>query len=233
LPPRAHRGDPEETRFYSEYRKLPGLPFTIFSVSVLGCTPHFSRVSGGKKLETGPFPPNREPSAQPRRRGKPRACPRRGRFGPPCRHPRGVPLLLKFNRTSPPASRGLPFLASGASLIQTPNALRACAGGDMQEGFGIPANECSRRSHLRTRGFMAKVQKKSAAVSRRPARESRARKTAPARQTAWWLSADVEVCVFCHQEYAYGTGYRCAGCDAAVCAFCIAERRKEFWCPEC
>ena len=80
---------------------------------------------------------------------------------------------------------------------------------------------------------MAKVQKKSAAGSGRPARPSRAHKTTPARQAVWWLSADVEVCVFCHQEYAYGTGYRCARCDAAVCAFCIAERRKEFWCPEC
>ena len=35
-----------------------------------------------KKTRNVPLPPNEEPTAQPRRRGGPRVCPPRGRFGP-------------------------------------------------------------------------------------------------------------------------------------------------------
>ena len=80
---------------------------------------------------------------------------------------------------------------------------------------------------------MAKVRTNSRTASRRPIRERPAHKAGVTRQTVWWLSADVEICAFCHQEYAYGTGYRCVGCDAAVCRFCVEERSNEFWCPEC
>jgi len=52
-------------------------------------------------------------------------------------------------------------------------------------------------------------------------------------RVAWWLTADLEVCAICSEGYAYGTGYRCSGCDAAVCAFCIQDRSGEFWCVEC
>jgi hypothetical protein len=53
------------------------------------------------------------------------------------------------------------------------------------------------------------------------------------RQKAWWLSVDVEVCAYCYQPYAYGTGYRCACCDSAVCQFCVAKHHDELRCPEC
>jgi hypothetical protein len=68
---------------------------------------------------------------------------------------------------------------------------------------------------------------------RRVVRGQPKRKTVPAQRTFWWLTADIEICTFCQQGYAYGTGYRCAGCDDAVCAFCIEIRSGEYWCPEC
>ena len=52
-------------------------------------------------------------------------------------------------------------------------------------------------------------------------------------RVAWWLIADVEVCAVCGEGYAYGTGYRCSGCDGAVCTFCIENRSGEYWCVEC
>ena len=52
-------------------------------------------------------------------------------------------------------------------------------------------------------------------------------------QLSWWLSADIEVCAVCGGGYAYGAGYHCSGCDAAICAFCIEDRSGEFWCGEC
>ena len=70
----------------------------------------------------------------------------------------------------------------------------------------------------------------------RPARATRVRQTRPAsrtRSTAWWLLPDIELCMFCHQRYAYGTGCRCVGCDVAVCSFCVEYRGREVWCPEC
>jgi hypothetical protein len=57
--------------------------------------------------------------------------------------------------------------------------------------------------------------------------------TVLAPRVQWWLVADIEMCLFCRQGYAYGTGYRCSGCDTAVCAFCVEIRDGEFWCPEC
>ena len=73
-------------------------------------------------------------------------------------------------------------------------------------------------------------------VRGRPARATRVRQTRPAsgmRSPAWWLLADIEVCTFCHQKYAYGTGYRCVECDVAVCGFCAEYRGQEVRCPEC
>ena len=52
-------------------------------------------------------------------------------------------------------------------------------------------------------------------------------------QVAWWLTADLEVCAVCSEGYAYGAGYRCSACDAAVCAFCIQDRSGELLCLEC
>ena len=49
----------------------------------------------------------------------------------------------------------------------------------------------------------------------------------------WWLTADFEVCAVCGEGYACGTEYRCAGCDAAVCMFCVVDRSGEFRCTEC
>jgi hypothetical protein len=51
----------------------------------------------------------------------------------------------------------------------------------------------------------------------------------------WWLDADAEgeVCAVCSNGFAYGMGYRCSGCDAAVCGFCVESRGAEFWCVEC
>jgi len=67
----------------------------------------------------------------------------------------------------------------------------------------------------------------------RPTREVRKNRLARGAQVAWWLTVDVDVCAVCGEGYAYGTGYRCSGCDAAVCAFCIEHRGGEFWCLEC
>jgi hypothetical protein len=64
-------------------------------------------------------------------------------------------------------------------------------------------------------------------------RSSAGRKRLKAEPRAWWLTIDLEVCETCEQGYAYGSGYRCAGCDGAVCAVCVVIRRGEFWCPEC
>jgi hypothetical protein len=80
---------------------------------------------------------------------------------------------------------------------------------------------------------MGKVSRKSASRSQQPAPRRRGRASVVAPKSPWWLSAGSEVCIFCHQEYAYGTGYRCVGCDTAVCTFCIVERTKELFCPEC
>lgn len=70
----------------------------------------------------------------------------------------------------------------------------------------------------------------------KPVRATRSRRPRPPSEAwslAWWLSPDGEFCRFCLQRYAHGTGYRCVGCDVAVCNFCVEYRDQEAWCPEC
>jgi hypothetical protein len=74
-----------------------------------------------------------------------------------------------------------------------------------------------------------KISSKAASASRAPLQRPSSR----TRSSAWWVVADIELCIFCHQRYAYGTGYRCVGCDIAVCGFCVQYRGQETWCPEC
>jgi hypothetical protein len=74
---------------------------------------------------------------------------------------------------------------------------------------------------------------KKAPKTTRPTRAVQRDKVRHRAQVAWWLTGDVEVCAVCGEGYAYGAGYRCSGCDAAVCAFCIQDRSGEFSCLEC
>ena len=96
-------------------------------------------------------------------------------------------------------------------------------------------SNCGARASKSMKGeVMANQNRKK--VSRAKTQTGRARALKPSaapQRPAWWLAADIEVCVFCHQGYAHGTGYRCSECDAAVCMFCIEQRSKEFFCPEC
>ena len=80
---------------------------------------------------------------------------------------------------------------------------------------------------------MGRVSRKSTNRSQRAVPGRRHQASAVAQKSSWWLSVGSEVCIFCHQEFACGTDYRCVGCDTAVCAFCIVERNKEMFCPEC
>src|SRR5689334_16047896 len=59
-------------------------------------------------------------------------------------------------------------------------------------------------------------QRKAARASTRTRVVRQTQRSVSSRAFTWWLTADVEVCTFCHQGYAYGTGFRCPGCDAAV-----------------
>jgi len=70
-------------------------------------------------------------------------------------------------------------------------------------------------------------------TSRRATVADAPNKAAAKRPQPWWLIADVEMCIFCHGGYAYGTGYRCAGCDAAICMQCVEVRDGQFFCSEC
>jgi hypothetical protein len=86
-----------------------------------------------------------------------------------------------------------------------------------------------------TKKLMSKVAPRSKPV-RRPARATRAAKKDKLPrgvQVSWWLTADIEVCAVCGEGYAYGSGYHCSGCDAAVCAFCVEDRGGEILCMEC
>ncbi len=81
---------------------------------------------------------------------------------------------------------------------------------------------------------MPKTRKKlnaRAAIRSKPAEP--ARTTSSVGHAGWWLTVDIEVCAVCRQGYAYGAGYRCLGCDAPVCIFCIEHREGENFCPEC
>lgn len=82
---------------------------------------------------------------------------------------------------------------------------------------------------------MPKAQRKRATFAASGTRGAKraVKRTTTAGKSEWWLSADIEVCVFCHQGYAYGSGYRCPGCDSAVCIFCVEHRSGKSFCPEC
>ena len=79
----------------------------------------------------------------------------------------------------------------------------------------------------------AERRRKPADKTARPTRTVKKDKLTRGVQAAWWLTADVEVCAVCGEGFAYGAGYRCSGCDEAVCAFCIEDRSGESWCVEC
>jgi hypothetical protein len=79
---------------------------------------------------------------------------------------------------------------------------------------------------------MANAAKRSrgGAKVRTTARKAAANQALPG---PWWLAGGQEECPNCGQRYAFEAEVRCAGCDGAICAVCVAWVERRAHCPGC